>query len=299
LGRQVTYGANYTWSHAIDNTSEVFQFNGGNSVPVAQNVLDVIAGERGNSGFDVRHAFTANFLWDMPFMRDQKGVLGQIVGGWQFNGIVRVQSGRLWTPAHTSTARNPYESTASMAAFFGSQSHFRPFLGNANAPKGKVAITDMDACVFYALCGRTNNIAGVPNNTPIFIPSSTGYYLMSDLNNGVRTPVTPKDAHWIINGPGAAMKFGTPFGNVGRNTERGDRLETVDFSVFKNFRITETIKFQYRLQLQNALNHTNFGIPNSINLDNRFFYNFQENDGSLFLPNNGRRTISMGLRIIF
>ena len=95
------------------------------------------------------------------------------------------------------------------------------------------------------------------------------------------------------------MKFGTPFGNVGRNTERGDRLETVDFSVFKNFRITETIKFQYRLQLQNALNHPNFGIPNSINLDNRFFYNFQENDGALFLPNNGRRTISMGLRVIF
>lgn len=89
------------------------------------------------------------------------------------------------------------------------------------------------------------------------------------------------------------------FGRLGRKTELGDRLETVDFSVFKTFRITETVKFQYRMQLQNALNHPYFGIPNSINLANLNFYNYQENYGSLFLPNNGRRTISSRLCISF
>jgi hypothetical protein len=99
---------------------------------------------------------------------------------------------------------------------------------------------------------------------------------------------------FIVNGPGAALKFGTPFGNVGRNTFRGDRNERVDLSIFKNFRITERFKFQYRLQMFNAFNHPFFGIPNSINVDNAgtTFFNFQENDG-------GRRTISMGLSFIF
>ncbi|HKX29855.1 MAG TPA: hypothetical protein VJ302_19345, partial [Blastocatellia bacterium] len=261
--------------------------------------------------FDARHVFTANFIWDLPFMREQKGLLGRLVGGWQFNGIVRVQSGRLWTPTHTATARNPYEDNAYMAAFLGSQSQFRPFNGNPKAALNTVAITDVDACIFYAFCGAVSR--GIPDGTggtrdttiPVFIASPTGYYLMSDLNrmdargNRVRTPTTPNDVRWVINGPGAAARFGTPFGDVGRNTERGDRLETFDFSVFKSFRVTEKVQVQYRLQLQNAFNHPNFGIPNSINLDNVNFYNFQENDGNLLLPNNGRRTISMGLRVIF
>jgi hypothetical protein len=66
----------------------------------------------------------------------------------------------------------------------------------------------------------------------------------------------------------------------------------VDFSVFKTFRITETVSFQYRLEMFNALNHPVFGIPNSINVDNRNFFNFQEQSG-------GRRQISMSLGIRF
>lgn len=94
--------------------------------------------------------------------------------------------------------------------------------------------------------------------------------------------------------------FGSPFGNVGRNTFAGDRLETFDVSVFKTFRGAEKIELQYRLEMFNAFNHPNFGIPNNINLDNANFFNFQENDGSLFDPNfQGRRVISMGLRLRF
>jgi hypothetical protein len=98
----------------------------------------------------------------------------------------------------------------------------------------------------------------------------------------------------ILNGAGAALKFGTPFGNLGRNTFLGDRTENLDLSIFKTFRIRERFKIQYRLQLSNALNHPFFGIPNSILLDNAgtTYFNFQENEG-------GRRTISMGFSVIF
>jgi hypothetical protein len=47
----------------------------------------------GRSAFDIRHRFVTNFLWEVPFMRDQPGTWGQILGGWQVSGIVQIQSG--------------------------------------------------------------------------------------------------------------------------------------------------------------------------------------------------------------
>jgi hypothetical protein len=175
----------------------------------------------------------------------------------------------------------------------------RPFHGNPNAPLNSVGITDVDACLFYAKCGTS---AG---GVPIFIPSPTGYYLLNNLNHTVAgaaspifTPVTPNDVRFIVNGAGAAQRFGTPFGNIARNLFTADRVENIDFSVFKTTRVSERVSIQYRFNMFNALNHPNFGIPNSIRLDNAgdtpsaTFFNFQENSG-------GRRQLEMALRIMF
>src|SRR6185503_17632473 len=105
----LTYGSSYTWSHTVDNSSEVFQFNGGNSNVVAQNPLDITRGERGDSGFDARHVFNAYFVWDIPVMKEQRGIVGHLLGGWQLNGVVRVQTGLPFNPIQQATTRNPYE----------------------------------------------------------------------------------------------------------------------------------------------------------------------------------------------
>ncbi len=47
----------------------------------------------GRSAFDIRHRFVTNFLWEIPFMKDQAGALGQLLGGWQLGGILAIQSG--------------------------------------------------------------------------------------------------------------------------------------------------------------------------------------------------------------
>jgi outer membrane receptor protein involved in Fe transport len=287
LRNDVSYGLTYTWSKNIDNTSEVFSNDGGNSVTVSSNPLDLTGLERGLSGFDVPQSFTANFVWDLPFMREQKGFLGRVAGGWQFNGILRIQNGAHFTPTMPG-GRDPYEDSAYMSAFIASVSHFRPFAGNPQADRSRVGITDVDACLFYMRCGRRDGSTG----PGILKTSSSGYYLYSDLLKNTFTPVTPNDVRFIINGPGAAARYGTPFGNLARNTESADRIESFDFSVFKNFKITERFNLQYRLEMFNALNHPVSGLPNSIQLDNVNFYNFQESNG-------GRRTISMGLRLHF
>ncbi len=60
--------------------------------------------------------------------------------------------------------------------------------------------------------------------------------------------------------------FATPaaftFGDVGRNTVYGPGLQTVDLAVQREFNVTEKIKFQFRAEFFNALNHVNLGTPN-------------------------------------
>ena len=51
------------------------------------------------------------------------------------------------------------------------------------------------------------------------------------------------------------------FGNEGRNILRSSGLKNMDFSVLRNFSITERIRLQLRGEFFNALNHTNLAVP--------------------------------------
>ena len=53
------------------------------------------------------------------------------------------------------------------------------------------------------------------------------------------------------------------WGNLGRNTLRGPGLSTIDWGMYKNFRVTEAINLQFRSEFFNLLNHTNFGNPSA------------------------------------
>jgi len=53
------------------------------------------------------------------------------------------------------------------------------------------------------------------------------------------------------------------YGNLGRGTLRGPGLANVDFSLGKNFPLTEKVKLQIRADASNIFNHPNFGLPDS------------------------------------
>jgi hypothetical protein len=61
------------------------------------------------------------------------------------------------------------------------------------------------------------------------------------------------------------LAFKTPaaftFGNVGRNSIYGPGMQTLDLAVAREFAIAERMKFQFRGEFFNALNHTNLGTP--------------------------------------
>jgi hypothetical protein len=58
-----------------------------------------IPAERGQSTFDARHRFTGSYIYDLPFGRGRmfgsnwSGITNQILGGWQTDGILMLQSG--------------------------------------------------------------------------------------------------------------------------------------------------------------------------------------------------------------
>ena len=293
LSNQLTLGASYTFSKTLDNASEIFAF-GENAI--ASNPFDLTNNEKGLSGNDRRHAFSLNFLEDIPFFKDQKGFVGHLLGGWQINGTYVLASGRPFTPAQffNSLGLPTYQDFLFGATFFGFD-NVRPFNGNPTAPRDSVGISDIDAS-FFGFTGT-------------FTPSPTGFYSLNELNStGELRPVTANDVRFILNGPGMAARSGNPFGNVLRNSERGPALNHLNLGIFKNTRITENVKVQFRLEMFNALNHPNpgYGVAGEDDYPGDPSPAFIENAGIVGSRFNDKRDmtlssrrIQLGLRIIF
>ena len=92
LSRNFSMGAHYTWSTFIDVASEVFNPSNSGEVAVSQDSYNR-SGDRGRSTYDRPHRFSLNGVYELPWMREQKGALGKIVGGWQISGFLTFQSG--------------------------------------------------------------------------------------------------------------------------------------------------------------------------------------------------------------
>jgi hypothetical protein len=88
------FTASYTWSHAIDDVSDVFPIAG---APIlAQDSLNLRA-EKGNANFDVRQRLSGSLVWDLPFFRSSKGRLKRLAGGWQIASIFEIRTGQPFT----------------------------------------------------------------------------------------------------------------------------------------------------------------------------------------------------------
>ena len=66
-----------------------------------------------------------------------------------------------------------------------------------------------------------------------------------------------------------------------------------DLTVFKNFAITESVKVQFRWETFNALNHPNFGNPNST------FVVGSTNFGNITGTATNNRQQQLGLKLLF
>jgi hypothetical protein len=94
-------GINYTWSK---NLSSVPDSVGGNQ-PAPQNTYN-LAAEYGPARFDRRNVFNANFVYQLPFFKQQNSLAAHTLGGWEFSGIIEAQSGQ-WLNAVGNQSVDP------------------------------------------------------------------------------------------------------------------------------------------------------------------------------------------------
>jgi hypothetical protein len=107
--------------------------------------------------------------------------------------------------------------------------------------------------------------------------------------------VTGNPNQWFNPNEFALPASGT-YGNVSRGSLTGPGLVEVDASLFKNTKITEKIKLQFRAEVFNVVNHTNFDPPNTIVFSGG---TVSASAGLITATATKSREIQFGLKLIF
>jgi hypothetical protein len=128
------FGVSYTWAHAVDDSGDPLAPQASTQVFPASS-FD-LRQERGNSSFDVRNRFVANYGLPLPLGRGaqylREGFAGRLLEGWIVSGITTLQSG---FPFDVITLRDS-QGTGSIQ-----RADFDPSLPLAPLPAGVSAIT--------------------------------------------------------------------------------------------------------------------------------------------------------------
>jgi hypothetical protein len=94
--------------------SEIFNVSSG-EIAVAQDSYNRAA-DRARSSFDRPHRIAGNFVYELPYYRDQNGFMGRVFGGWQINSQFSLQSGSPFTPLNGA---DPAGALASISSLVG------------------------------------------------------------------------------------------------------------------------------------------------------------------------------------
>jgi hypothetical protein len=95
----------YTWSHAIDDVSDVFPIGGApilaqgrnSGVLGTEDPANFTASERADANYDIRQRFVTSLVWDLPFYRDSNKGAARWLGGWQVSSIFQAHTGQPFT----------------------------------------------------------------------------------------------------------------------------------------------------------------------------------------------------------
>jgi outer membrane receptor protein involved in Fe transport len=225
IGRGLNLQGSYTWGKAIDTGSatvigDPFQTS------ISSPYFFCKKCRRGLSDFDIRHSFSAHFIWDVPSPKSLGFAGSEILGGWELGTIVTAQSGVPFTPTIAGDVLGL--GSADPWAFPSLLPGCNPI--NSNFKKNGTVYFNSN-CFTFPLQGT------VPNSqcNQIIFPQPTS--------------------------PPACLNL---FGNLRRNSLVGPKLVSVDLSLYKNFylkKISETFNIQFRTEFFNIFNHANFAPP--------------------------------------
>lgn len=307
LFRQLTMRANYTFSKTTDNASALYSnYAGGSTVAFSQNPLNYTTAEHGLSGLDIPQSFTLTLAENLPFFRDQHGVVGHILGGWGVTGTYILSSGQVYSPQQFflgALTGAVGADTSFDIPFIGTYETFRPYIGNAHAPAGNVGIYALDACNYFANLGYISTSAPVcslASTTPDALLSLNALNTAADLTTYNPTVVSRNDVRFIANGGEAQCVCSSvsPFGNAGRNSLRDAKTNSANISLYKSFRFGERATLQWHMSMLNAFNHPNYSSVDPF-IEDAGLASEYTGFANPTLTSGGNRTIRFGLKVIF
>jgi hypothetical protein len=244
LRKQMSHGfmanVNYTYSHSIDNGSTWHSgANTANGAAAGEGyTLDWTKPQldRGNSLFDIRHRVVLNYVWDLPG-KSLSGFLGEVLGGWSYNGIWAFQTGAHWEP-YISTG--PVLSAGCSAVPFVAANCVNNG-GDYNLDHGRNDRPDA-------------NMPGFGNESRF--QWENGWCSAGKVNPGSATPCSPQP------GQPTLPVFSAPClgcdSTLGRNTFVGPGLWSADMTLAKAFKITEAVNLKFEAAGFNVFNRANF-----------------------------------------
>ena len=102
----LTFLTAYTWSHFIDDTQTLLDLIGAG----IQDAFNRQA-EKGNANYDIRHRFVTSYAYELPVGKGKRflnrgGASNAVLGGWQMNGILTLQTGHTFTPTFNVNVSN-------------------------------------------------------------------------------------------------------------------------------------------------------------------------------------------------
>ena len=248
LARRLTTGltlnSQYTFSRSFGNTA-------GSNEARTSAIPDNFEVDRGYNNFDVRHTFNISALYKLPFgkgtSRDFGSVGNALLGNWEIGGIVNARSGlpievgitRPDVVIQCAAATCPV--TINGVATTVSSGFVAQLPGTINAanplPVGFVGVVNTPGG------GASRNV-----RRPNIVPGVSPY-----LNND-RSLINP--AAFSIPLPGQ-------FGDLPRNALRGPGFKQFDLVFNKRFQIAETTNIEFRTEIFNIFNFTNFAVPST------------------------------------
>src|SRR5581483_10257459 len=177
---EMGFTSNYTWSRNMDTASEIFATNSSAQNPSLSPALHPLKEfDYGPSDNDRRHAWVTALQWNVRGPKN--GVLGQVLGGWNFSPIITVQSGIPFTVLQGAGADRDFD---------GSTIGDRPDIGNPNAP-----VNTRARSVAIATCStgfqNIDTLACVTTNDVHFVLANGGSQPVKGIVEGRNANYTP------------------------------------------------------------------------------------------------------------
>ncbi len=237
LAKRLSHGfqvqGTYTWGKSIDTSSATLAGDAFANSISSLNYFDPKL-TRGLSDYNVGRTLVVNATWELPTAKSLSGPASWLANGWELGLIMTVSDG--------------VPTTATW--------------GTGGDPAGTLSSDDF---------AYPNRLSG-PGCGTATNPGNAGNYIRTQCFG---VPVAPSQAFFDANCDPAPPTFGGPLpagdlrcfnlrGNSGRNTIIGPGITSLDFSVFKNNKITrisENFNVQFRLEIFNIMNHPNFAPP--------------------------------------